>query len=127
MLNPSVSTLFHEVERLDTSTLDNFITSVLLLRTRRETSDQQKKEAILLKKINKSLSVEETYQFRALNEKRQDGEINENEYKELVILLEKIEKLNVSRLKHLTNLAQLRNVSVRELIHQLGISSPKYA
>lgn len=127
MLDSSVSTLFHEVERLDTSTLNNFITNVLSLRTRRETSDQQKKEAILLKKINKSLSVEEIYQFRALNEKRQDGEINENEYQKLLILVEKIEKLNVSRLKYLTNLAQLRNVSVRELMHQLGISLPKYA
>jgi hypothetical protein len=127
MLNSSVATLFHEVERLDAPALDNFISNVLSLRMHRETSDKQKEEAVLLKKINKSLSIEEINQFRTLNEKRKEGEIKEDEYANLVILLEKIEKLNVSRLKHLTSLAQLRNISVRELIQQLGISTPQYA
>ncbi|MEY4903393.1 MAG: hypothetical protein RLZZ292_1208 [Bacteroidota bacterium] len=127
MLNTSVATLFHEVERLDAPTLDNFISNVLSLRMHRETSDKQKEEAVLLKKINKSLSIDEISQFRILNEKRKEDEITEVEYANLVILLEKIEKLNVSRLKYLTSLAQLRNISVRELIQQLGISTSKYA
>lgn len=37
-------------------------------------------EAILLKKINKSLSIEQIERFRALNEKRLYDDITEPEY-----------------------------------------------
>ena len=77
-----------------------------------------------MKKINRSLSIEQIERFRALNQKRIEGDISEQEYSGLLILLEKIEKLNVNRLKYLTTLARLRNVSVRELMNQLGISNP---
>jgi hypothetical protein len=123
-MNASVTTLFHEAERLDNRSLDAFIANIMSLRIQRETSDKQKEEAILLKKINKSLSIEQIERFRALNEKRLDEEISEQEYVELLVLLEKVEKLNVTRLKYLTALARLRNVTVREVMTQLGISNP---
>ena len=123
-MSSSVANLFQEVERLDNRSLDDFINNILLLRLQRRTSDKQKEEAVLLKKINKSLSIEQIERFRALNEKRLDGKITEQEHAELGILIEKIEKLNVTRLKYLISLAQLRNISVRELMNQLGISNP---
>lgn len=123
-INSSVATLFHEAEQLDNRSLDAFIAIILSLRIQRETPDKQKEEAILLKKINKSLSIEQIERFRALNQKRIGGDISEQEYSELLILLEKVEKLNVNRLKYLTTLARLRNVSVRELMNQLDISNP---
>ncbi len=123
-INSSVATLFHEAEQLDNRSLDAFIDTILSLRIQRETPDKQKEEAILLKKINKSLSIEQIERFRALNQKRIEDDISEQENSELLILLEKIEKLNVNRLKYLTTLARLRNVSVRELMNQLGISNP---
>ncbi len=123
-MSTSVATLFEEAERLDNRSLDAFINNILLLRFQRKTSDAQKEEAVLLKKINKSLSIEQIERFRALNEKHLDNEITEQEYVELGILIEKIEKLNVTRLKYLISLAQLRNISVRELMSQLGISNP---
>jgi hypothetical protein len=122
-LNPSVATLFHEAERLDKGSLDTFIAHILSLRIQRETSDKQKEEAILLKKINKSLSIEQIERFRFLNLKRIESEITELEFTELTFLLDKLEKLNVSRLRYLTDLARLRNVHVRDLIHQLGLSN----
>ncbi len=122
-MNSSVTTLFHEAERLDNRSLDAFIDDILSLRIRRETPDKQKEEAMLLKKINKSLPIEQIQRFRVLNQKRLEDDIAEPEYAELLILLDKIEKLNVSRLKYLTSLARLRKVSVRELMNQLGISN----
>ena len=126
-MTTSVATLFQEVERLDNRSLDAFIEHIISLRVRREPSDRQKEEATLLKKINKSLSIEQTERFRFLNAKRSDENITENEYAELVVLLEKIEKLNVSRLKYLTALARLRNIPVRELMNQLGILNSENA
>lgn len=120
----SVHTLVHEAERLDNRSLDTFIDTIISLRVRRGTPNKQKEEALLLEKINKSLPLKQVERLRTLNQKRVDSGITEQEYSELLVLLEKTEKLNVSRLKHLTALARLRDVSVRELMNQLGIISP---
>lgn len=121
-MSPAVNTLFHEVERLDNRSLDNFISNIISLRVRRETPNTQKEEALLLEKINKSLPFEQVERFRTLNQKRIESGISEQENAELLVLLEKTEKLNVSRLKYLTSLASLRKISVRELMNQLGIN-----
>ena len=121
-MQASMTALFQEVERLDNRSLDTFIANIVSLRARRITPDKQKQEAFLLEKINKSLSLQDTLRFKFLNQKHAEGNITEQEYAELSLLVEKIEKLNVNRLKYMTALAQIRNVSVRELMIQLGIN-----
>ena len=121
-MQASMTTLFHEVERLDNRSLDTFIANIVSLRARRTTPDKQKQEAFLLEKINKSLSLQDTLRFKFLNQKHAEGNITEQEYAELSLLVEKIEKLNVNRLKYMTALAQVHNVSVRELMNQLGMN-----
>ena len=122
-MNSSLSALFHEAERLDNRSLDTLIANIISLRVQRETPDYQRTEAFLLKKINKSLSIDQIERFKVLNQKRLDETISSEEYSELLVLLDKIEKLNVNRLKHLTSLALLRRVTVRDLMKQLGISN----
>lgn len=119
----SISTIYHELESLDKRALDTFIDNILSLRVRRELSDRQIQESQLLLKINKGLSLKESERFQFLNQKRFDETISEEEYSELEKLVEKIEKLNVSRLKYLTILARLRNVSVRDLMIQLNLTN----
>ncbi len=121
-MNSSLTALFHEAEQLDNRSLDTLIANILSLRIQRETPDNQRKEAVLLKKINKSLPIGQIERFKELNQKRLEETIASEEYAELLTLLDKIEKLNVSRLKYLTSLALLRKVTVRELMKQLGIS-----
>lgn len=121
-MRPAVSTLFHEVERLDNRALDSFINNVITLKVRRNLPNKHKIESNLLSKINKSLTFKELEQFQLLNQKRLSEKLSDKEYAELVILVEKIENLNVSRLKHLTSLAQIRKISVRELMQQIGLN-----
>lgn len=123
-MTSSVATLFHEAERLDNRSLDTFIEHILSLRVQRKTSDKQKEEADLLQKINKSLSIQEIDRFNFLNEKHSEEDITEQEYAEYLVLIKKIEKLNVKRLKYLISLAQLRNRTVLEVMKQLGLSNP---
>jgi hypothetical protein len=123
-MNSSVATLYNEAERLDNRSLDAFISNILSLRIQRGVSDEQKREVMLLKKINKGLSMEQMNRFMVLNEKHAANKITENEYTELGIYVEKIEKLNITRLKYLIELAQLRKTSVKQLMIQLGISNP---
>lgn len=120
-MNRAITTLFHEVERLDTHSLDVFIDSLISLRVRRDVPKQQKDEALLLAKINKSLPLKQVERFRFLNAKRLENQLTTEENKELLSLLEKTEKLNANRIKHLATLARLRNVSIRELMKQLNI------
>jgi hypothetical protein len=121
-MSPTISTLFHEVERLDNRSLDIFIDNIMSLRVRHEVSNKQRQEALLLEKINKSLPLKQVERFRMLNKKRLDETLTASEYDELLILLEKTEKLNTNRVKHLSALARLRNVPVRELMKQLDIN-----
>lgn len=122
-MSPIINTLFKEAERLDNRSLDTFISNMMTLRIRRnEFSDKQKEEAYLFEKINKGLPLHQIERFKKLNDKRKETFINEEENNELIVLLEKIEKLNVNRLKYLNTLARLRNVSVRELMIQLSLN-----
>ena len=121
-MNAAINTLFHEAERLDNRSLDIFIDSIMSLRVRREVSNTQKEEAFLLEKINKGLSLKQLERFKMLDQKRFNELLTNEEYSELSVLVEKIERLNVRRLKHLISLAKLRNVPVRELIKQLNLS-----
>jgi hypothetical protein len=120
-LDTSLGTLYHEAERLDNRSLDAFIAQILSMQVRRQMSDVQEKEAELLKKINQSLPIDKIERFRFLNGKRKERGLSSSEQAELIVLLEKIEKLNVNRLKYLTTLSRLRGVSVRDLMQQLGI------
>ena len=86
-MNSSLSALFHEAERLDNRSLDTLIANIISLRVQRETSDYQKTEAFLLKKINKSLSIDQIERFKILNQKRLDETISSQEYSELLVLL----------------------------------------
>ena len=119
----SINTIYNELESLDKHSLDTFIDNILSLRVRREFSDRQIQESQLLLKINKGLSLKEYERYQFLNQKRFDETISEEEYLELEKLVEKIEKLNVSRLKYLTTLARLRKVSVRDLMAQLNLNN----
>lgn len=120
-MNTSINTLIREAERLDNRSLDKFIANVISLRVRRTLPKNE--EARLLAKINKSLPVNEAERFRTLNMKRVTQPLSELEQYELVALVEQIEKHNVQRIKYLTQLSRLRNVSVRELMAQLGIGT----
>lgn len=112
-------TLLREAERLDDRALDAFIADVIALRTRRTHAPSE--EARLLKKINKGLPVTQIQRLRSLNQKRREQSLSQSEHEELLQLVEKSEQLNANRLRHLTALARLRQVPVRELMTQLGI------
>ena len=92
------------------------------LRVRREVSNKQKEEALLLEKINRGLSLKQVERFKILDQKRFNEVLTNEEYEELSVLVEKIENLNVRRLKYLIALAKLRNVTVKKLVEQLNLS-----
>ena len=119
--NASLSILYQEVEHLDNSTLDVFIAQLQAIRTNRNFSDKDQKEAILLQKINKTLPFNQLQRFQTLNQKRLDGIIEGKEREELENLVEKIENLHTQRVKNLAVLAQLRKVTLKKIMEDLQI------
>lgn len=120
-MSTTINTIIREAERLDNRALDDLIAQVTLLRVRREANPDP--EASLLSKINKGLPLVQVVRLRELNQKRQQQALADEEREELIQLVTKTEQLNVNRLRHLTQLARLRNISVRELMWQLGIGN----
>lgn len=86
----------------------------------------ENKEIRLIKKVNESiLSDAERIRFIELIEKRRNENISETELGELIALTEKSEELNVKRLKCLTEIADIRNKSLREVMKELEIFPPQ--
>lgn len=80
-----------------------------------------KKETQLLKIINHNFTKTEQARFNELIEKRQSNTITEEELEKLKTLSNYSEEIAVERVKALTELAILRNTTVRELMKELDV------
>jgi hypothetical protein len=108
---------------LNTQDLEAVIHDLLTLRAQRSTSALPKEEAVLLEKINKGLSDAQLQRLEYLQMRRTTETMSDQEQAELIALTIQIEKIDVQRLKYLTKLAQLRKVSLRELMAQIGLNA----
>lgn len=118
--------LLKGVEQLEIKDLEKFVDNVLKIRARKITPSLSKEESTLIKKINKPLPKKLNQRFEVLNQKRQLETLTEMEHQELIEITKKFEALNVARLKALADLSKIRQLPVRKLMKQLGIS-PKAA
>jgi pyridoxal biosynthesis lyase PdxS len=74
-----------------------------------------------LHKINKELPVKTQKRFDELNKKRQAETLTPSEYKELLSLIERIEKSDSVRIGHLAELARIRGISLIDLMKESEI------
>jgi hypothetical protein len=82
------------------------------------------KEAELLQKIKQGLPAETQRRLDLLTAKRRAETLTDEEYEELLALVDEIELRDAKRVEYLAELAQLRNVSLRALMQQLDIRQP---
>jgi hypothetical protein len=119
--------LLRAVEQMPSEELGAFVTQVLALRARRDASATSPEESELIERINKGLPPEFQKNYDELVAKRQAGTLSADEHRELLRLSNEIERLNAERLEHLAQLARLRQTSLPELMHALGIEAPNHA
>ncbi|MFN8473740.1 MAG: hypothetical protein U0822_16240 [Anaerolineae bacterium] len=81
----------------------------------------------MLEQINRGVPPEVRQPYGELNDKLHDETITPEEQRELLELSDEIELADAERIRHLTALAQLRNIPVDTLMSQLGIRRPNYA
>ena len=80
------------------------------------------KESQLLQKINQGISPETWQRYHELIEKRRQETLTPEELEQLIQLSDQLEQLNAKRMGSLVKLAQIRQIPLRSLMKQLGIT-----
>ncbi len=113
--------------QMGTEDLERFMDKLSHLLARRKTPKPSERELELLKIIYEPLKAKTQHRYDMLSAKLQAESISPKEHQELLDLVEVAEGHNVDWLKALIELAQLRGVSVEDLMMQLGLSQLKAA
>jgi len=79
-----------------------------------------------LRQINLTLSQPARERMRELQDKRMAEELSPHEYEELAALTDKLEELHAIRLNAISKLADVRAVSLKEMMNQLNINLPDH-
>jgi hypothetical protein len=122
--NLSAEELLAAVGQLSPPELDRFMLQVIALSARLKAGSLPRDEATLLHRINSWIPSGLQEQYASLIEKRQAEQLTEDEHAELLALTDRVEQLQVERLKSMTELARLRQVSLDELMEELGLARP---
>ncbi|MBN1311939.1 MAG: hypothetical protein JXB30_11010 [Anaerolineae bacterium] len=78
-------------------------------------------EANLLRRIGRRLPLKTQQRYDALTAKLHRETLTSAEHKELLVLVDQIELADAERMQALTELAQLRTVSVEDLVAELSM------
>ena len=112
------------IAKLDLKDLESFASKVNYLIARKKASEMPERMGFLLEKINTGLPDEIQEKYLTLIEKSANETLSETEHMQLLQLIPKVEAKQVERLKYLIELAHLKNISVDQLMEQLGITPP---
>ncbi|MGB7087394.1 MAG: STAS/SEC14 domain-containing protein [Phormidesmis sp.] len=122
----SIDELIRAANQLDETDLDRFLQQVVTLRAQRKASVLSVEEAQLLDKINQAIPATLQEQYQHLRAKREEESLTSREHSQLIELSKQIEQLSAERLESLATLAQLRRVSLPDLMSQLGLTPASY-
>ena len=110
--------LLSAVVNLPKSKFEKFVADARKLKKREET---------LITKLPKfDLSADERKIYQNLLRKFRSQNINKEEHKQLLRFTDKLEGLNVERLKCLMEIAKIRQKSLREVMKELNIKPKNY-
>ncbi len=87
----------------------------------KESSVGARRESELLEEINRGFPEEVWARYRELVAQRQAETLSGEEHAELIALIDQIELANAHRIKCLAELADLRQVPLRDLMTKMGI------
>lgn len=113
--------LLQAVQQLSQPELEQFVEQFIQLRAQNIAPSLPKKESELLIKINQGLPEELQRLYQGLIDKRDRETLTKSEYQQLLESTEQVEKYQAQRLEYLTQLAQIRQISLTKLITQMGL------
>jgi hypothetical protein len=123
----SIDELVQAANRLNEPDLDQLIDRVMVLRAKRKSPTLSPTETELLLVINEGIPPDLHQRYRALVEKKNAEILTDEEYQILLDLSDRIEVLAAQRAAALLKLAELRQITLMQLMDNLGIHAPSYA
>ncbi len=118
--------LLNNAAQMPLNELEAFVQQLNGLITRKKTSDSNLRDVILLDKINQTvLEKGKRERYQALIFRLEMESVSEIEHNELLELVEQEERIRVKRLRYLIELAQLRNITLPQLMKNLELTQPK--
>ena len=118
--------LVKAIESMPLSDLDEFIAQALQIRARRIAPSFNKNETDLLFQIGQGLPPRIWRRYEALNQIKDNRNLSESEQSEMLDLSRQIVQYSFHRLQLMSQLANLRKVSLQNIADQLGVGMPKY-
>jgi hypothetical protein len=114
----------HSISNKPVVELEYYLQEINALIRRKKTHDKQGRDSFLLDKINKTvLDKKKVERYKALSHKIEAETITEAEHEEFMQLATFEENLRNRRVKYLIELAQLRAVSLPQLMITLGLKA----
>ena len=110
--------------QLKTPDLEALLSQANIILAKRKVPNLSAQESELLLKINQGLPEQIQSRYDELRGKLRNEVITSSEHEELLTLIDKVELKGAERLEHLIKLAQLREVSLSELMEPLEIKPP---
>ena len=122
----STNQIMSAVQAMPLDELEKLVGDVLAVRAERIAPHITGEESKLLRKIQKTLPKEILQRMKALQVLRDSEKLSQNGYAELAVLIEKLEILHAERLKAVSDLAELRGITLQTVIRQIGLRLPDY-
>jgi DNA-binding PucR family transcriptional regulator len=124
----SVAEILNSAKGLESNNFEELFRELSVLRVQRNgifVLDEV--ETKLLSKINSQFDTKKWERLKYLDWKLEFDSLTEKEASESLKLAESYENYSVERLKNLSQLAQLRKISIDKLLEQLGENQQIYA
>lgn len=120
--SPTVNELLQNVQQLNAADFEEFLNKILAIRGRKALPKLSADETKLLEKIKTGLPRAEKQRLDYLIARRDLEEISPEEYQELLTLTELLESYELRRLQTMTQLADLQNMSLPEVLEAYNLS-----
>jgi hypothetical protein len=120
-INITVTDILKGVSQLETTDLEYFLAEISQMLAQRKINHLPERETDLLQKIHHNIPLDVRLRHRLLSKKLDEEAITNEEYSELKSVVTRIEKADVERLQALIELAQLRGISLDDLVEQLDL------
>jgi hypothetical protein len=117
--------LLNAALQLSPRELDQLLARLRALRGKTKAPRLSLPEAELLRRINQGVPPQLQQRYDALRRKRRRRKLTRAEQQELLSLSKQMEQLDVERLQLLAELAQMRQLTLPELMEQLGLHPPE--
>jgi hypothetical protein len=119
--------LLKDVAQMPLLEMERFVQAVNGLITQKKTTDKSYRERFLLQKINETvLGKVKTERYQLFILKLEAETLTDSEYSELMQLTEEEEVIRYERLKYLVELAQLRSITLPQLMEKMGLNRPAH-